>query len=1117
VTDPARNAPSDPEVDEQHPYPGLLAFREREAVFFFGRQEEADQLMRLVRRDVATLLFGGSGIGKSSLIHAGLFPLLRQNDLLPVPIRVDFAADAPHPVTQVKDAVRWSIAESAGEIECPGLDWDAASLWELFHRAVFWSSANRLLQPVLVFDQFEELFTLGSNSASPSDLVVELEDLISNQIPVSLQRRLEDIGQTIDLPHDRQEYRVLVSLREDFLPLLEQLCDDIPALRRNRMRITALSPEQALQAVCRPNPALVDEAVGSEIVRFVADAEEHPFRRVGEHRVGSGPEVEPALLSLVCRELNASRISQGRERITSDLLGAAKVGILADFYDRSLADLPAEVRVFIEDHLLTRTGYRNMVAMDDAVEIRGISKEHLAALVDRRLIRVEDRLGAQRIELTHDVLTRTIRKSRDARRARSRELEQLERERQEMMRRQRELEEEQEEERRRNRRLGWLVGGFAGATLATLAVAALVVVLGLLAFRSAREADHQREISENALSFMLFDLRDMVESTGRLDIVERAAGEVLAQTTSTDQRDLPAGVARLREVAHIALGDVRRAQGDLYAAHVSYDEAMRISLRLAAEGPENELWQHDLSVVQMRLGDLAFQEGDLSGALAAWREEERVSRWLADRDPANLERQRELSLSAVRVGSVLRIQGRVVEAGAAYRSAHDILVHLVAAQPVNDQWASDLGNVLELRAGLAEGEGDLAGAAPDYRKALEIRRDLAGRDASNVLWQSQLAGVETALGSLLLMEGDFEGARSLIDAAEPRWAMLVERDPDTADWRMGRAAGLAARSEVQRFSGDLEGALQAQAERLAILERLAAGAPSSASLLHELAATHAWMARLWLLAGQPTRALGDALRSQTIAQTLAARDASNAGAGRLAAACRQAAGDALAATGDPAGAAAMYRDTLADMERIREAHPDSVLFAVDVVDSANRLSHALWLTEDAAGARDAWQTAVDGISALERRAEVSSRRALDGPLGAMLSCAMFRKAPAEGVALGIAEMDLARASRKVRAGALGFQARRALFEGSPESAVDLSQQALSIDPTQTWLQLGLAHGQLLGGPVEAARELYLQYRHFPASDALTFREAALEDFGALRSAGISTPAMVEVERLLGAR
>ena len=391
---------------------------------------------------------------------------------------------------------------------------------------------------------------------------------------------------------------------------------------------------------------------------------------------------------------------------------------------------------------------------------------------------------------------------------------------------------------------------------------------------------------------------------------------------------------------------------------------------------------------------------------------------------------------------------------------------------------------------------------------------MAGRDGSNLLWQIRLAGVETALGNLVLMQGDYAGAQSLIGAAERRWALAAERDPDAADWQMGRVAGLAARSQLLRFSGDLEGALQAQAERLSTLERLAADAPSSATLLHERAATHAWIARLEMLSGRPTKALAAALRSQDLAETLVARDVSNAGAGRLVAACRQLVGDALVASGDAAGAVARYRDTLADMERMREAHPDSVLFAVDVVDSANRLSHALWLAQEPVAARDAWRQALAGLRALEIRSEIRARRAIDGPLGSVVSCAVFRKPADEGVALGIEEVDLAEASRKLRAGVLGFRARRALLEGSPRSAVDLSQQALAVDPTQTWLQLVLAHGQLLDGRRDAARELYLQYRHHPVSDALTFREAALEDFGDLRDAGLSQPALVELARAL---
>jgi len=51
-------------------------------------------------------------------------------------------------------------------------------------------------------------------------------------------------------------------------------------------------------------------------------------------------EVEPALLSLICRELNGVRIAQGRPEISADLLAGSHATILAEFYERALADQP---------------------------------------------------------------------------------------------------------------------------------------------------------------------------------------------------------------------------------------------------------------------------------------------------------------------------------------------------------------------------------------------------------------------------------------------------------------------------------------------------------------------------------------------------------------------------------------------------------------------------------------------------------------------------------------------------------------------------------------------------------------------------------------------------------
>src|SRR5579872_2389925 len=78
-----------------NPWPGLAAFTEQQHEFFFGRNDEAEELFRCVKRDRITLLFGKSGLGKTSLLQAGLFLRLRTAAFLPVYIRLRYDDEAP--------------------------------------------------------------------------------------------------------------------------------------------------------------------------------------------------------------------------------------------------------------------------------------------------------------------------------------------------------------------------------------------------------------------------------------------------------------------------------------------------------------------------------------------------------------------------------------------------------------------------------------------------------------------------------------------------------------------------------------------------------------------------------------------------------------------------------------------------------------------------------------------------------------------------------------------------------------------------------------------------------------------------------------------------------------
>src|SRR6185295_17828973 len=104
----------------------------------------------------------------------------------------------------------------------------------------------------------------------------------------------------------RADYRVLIALREDYLAHLEGVKGTMPSITQNRMRLARMSGAQALSAVLGPGGKLVSREVAESIVRFVAGGSEL-----------ANAEVEPSLLSLVCRELNTVRIAKGRPEITA--------------------------------------------------------------------------------------------------------------------------------------------------------------------------------------------------------------------------------------------------------------------------------------------------------------------------------------------------------------------------------------------------------------------------------------------------------------------------------------------------------------------------------------------------------------------------------------------------------------------------------------------------------------------------------------------------------------------------------------------------------------------------------------------------------------------------------
>jgi hypothetical protein len=397
------------EGPNQCPWLGLAPYKETDADLFYGRSAEIRELVAAIIDFPQTVIFGPSGTGKTSILSAGVFPRLKEKYFLPVYVRFDHSEGVPGYEEQLLTLLKAELEAGHTEVVGPKAALPE-TLWEFLHRNEFWSAQNQPVRPVFVIDQFEEIFTVTSQKEKVADFVIQLGDLCNNTIPETLNRRLVETRERLNYPVESQNYRLVISLREDFLARLEELAVAIPVLKRNRYSLQALNGEEAMEVVLGPGKGLVEEPVARLIIKKAADTD--------NHKIGGdlkSLQVEPALLSLLCSELNNQRIKQGLDHIPAELVEASGSHIIRNFYEETMRSVSPATAAYIEDNLLTASGYRNSVAMDDVLS-RGIPEKEIALLVSKRLLRFEELMGIKRVEFSHDILTAIAKEKRENRR-----------------------------------------------------------------------------------------------------------------------------------------------------------------------------------------------------------------------------------------------------------------------------------------------------------------------------------------------------------------------------------------------------------------------------------------------------------------------------------------------------------------------------------------------------------------------------------------------------------------------------------------------------------------------------------------------------------------------------
>ncbi len=415
-------------------YPGSRPFSDSELDrrLFFGREDEIQYLFHSILVETLFVLFAKSGMGKTSLLNAGVMELLRQENFLPLPIRFNDRESTPLDLIYpgIEEAIKqWNKKVEPGE----KIDYEPGekeTLWQYFNTAAFWSSDDKPLIPILIFDQFEEFFTMHSREEREVFLV-QLADLVRGRVPAAVRNAFK-AKEHFPYSDTAPEVKIIISIREDYLGHLEEMSEAIPNILKNRFRLLPLKSGQAKDAIVKPAALSEDEHVKSKGFLYADETIDEMLdflckRRERGESVKTD-EVEPFQLQLLCQHIeekvNAEADKETGEYIVQpeDLGGRTGMNrVMQGFYENRIKTLDSvwkriRVRKLCEKGLIDNK-YRLSLEGGYIRRKYRVPGELLSHLVDYRLLRSEPRVGSFYYELSHDTLVEPILKSSRQRKA----------------------------------------------------------------------------------------------------------------------------------------------------------------------------------------------------------------------------------------------------------------------------------------------------------------------------------------------------------------------------------------------------------------------------------------------------------------------------------------------------------------------------------------------------------------------------------------------------------------------------------------------------------------------------------------------------------------------------
>lgn len=404
------------------PYFGLDYYEEKFGSWFFGREAEGGKIITNLRAARLTLLHAESGVGKSSLLRAGVAwrmhkladdSFARRGTARFVPIV--FSSWKDDPVTELTGTIRAAIGPYLTENPGPELPADRLDA------AIAGASKAANTSLLIMLDQFEEYFLYRSREPVP--------ERFADQLACCINRT--------DL-----RAHFLIAIREDAYGGLGDLFKGrIANIYSNYLHVEYLDRACAEQAIREPleiyngqpgvsEPVHIQDQLVDAVLDQVRafDDDDGAAQRQGASNGGGRNRVVTPMLQLVMETVWQRERAQGSHELRlSTLQDLHGVRMMADAHlEKALSTLDSgdhrggerQTAIDIFDHLVSPSGGKIAESVPDLAKRTGHSETQVSTVLDKldheRIVRSvpaapgQDPMRYRRYEIFHDVLVPPI-------------------------------------------------------------------------------------------------------------------------------------------------------------------------------------------------------------------------------------------------------------------------------------------------------------------------------------------------------------------------------------------------------------------------------------------------------------------------------------------------------------------------------------------------------------------------------------------------------------------------------------------------------------------------------------------------------------------------------------